>query len=161
MFTFDVIFRSFMPAFIGCLNCSRPFELCGLNTSRQATAAEEVGNHPAPRRALFTALSHNKSHHGLLGLQWGGSEWGTPLTNDWSAVIHNRWQVSKPLVYQRVTYVPWMRVVTWPLFTGVISLKMYVLLVWFKGNRCLNLFIKAASVFCFWGGSLEFDFDSC
>jgi hypothetical protein len=36
------------------------FELCGLNISHQATVTKEVENHPAPRRALLTVLSHNK-----------------------------------------------------------------------------------------------------
>jgi hypothetical protein len=44
------------------------FELCSLNISHRATAAGEAGNHPAPRRALLTVLSHNKYHHGWLGV---------------------------------------------------------------------------------------------
>ncbi len=57
------------------------FDLCGLNISHRATVAEEAGNHPAPRRALFTVLSHNK-YRTTAGLECShtvrGTEWHSP-----------------------------------------------------------------------------------
>jgi hypothetical protein len=77
------------------------FELCSLNiiTRQQWPKKEGITRH---RAALSLVLSHNKYRHGCwLGVKHTvrGGVSGTPLTNDWSAVIHNRWQVS-------VTYVP-------------------------------------------------------
>jgi hypothetical protein len=48
----------------------------------------------APRSLYSIELSHNKYRTTACLDYSEEGECGTPLTNDWSAVIHNRWQVS-------------------------------------------------------------------